>query len=345
VPTAIISVPLPDGGILHTVQAGETLFGIALLYNLTAGEVAVANGIAETAIIYEDQQLVIPVSSASVQNQSVAVVPTATPAPDLSLLLPPPIDASSPTSVNGIPVDVFAPLSDSVVQHIRNVYSMGQSLGRNPRAFAKLGDSLIENPHFLARFDTGTYNLGGFGYLQPVISFYGGSFGRESAAVRRGLHSWSVLDPMWATGAGCGGGENMLACEFRQQNPSILFIHLGSNDAGVPESTERSLREIVEFCLTNGVIPILGTKADRHEGADINNPIIRRVAADYNVPLWDFDLIAATLPGRGLDQDGTHMTVFFANDWSSPTAFERGYGIMNISALIVLDRIWRTVII
>jgi LysM repeat protein len=332
--------PVIDGN-AHIVQAGETLYGIALQYNLTAEQIAAANGIAvDTAIIYEGQALMIPGGAIPVQQptaQSTAAAPLT-----VEQYPPPPLDGGVPTTVNGISVETFAPLPEGVIQHIRNIYAMGQSLGRNPRAFSKLGDSLIENPHFLARFDTGPYNLGNFTYLQPLITYYAGSFGRESVAVRRGLHSWSVLDPMWA-GGGCGGGETMLACEFRLQNPSVLFIHLGSNDAGVPESTDRSLREIVEFCMNNGVIPILGTKADRHEGADVNNPIIRKVAADYNVPLWDFDVVAGTLPGRGLDQDGTHMTVFFANDWSSPLAFERGYGIMNLTALMMLDRIWRSV--
>jgi hypothetical protein len=177
--------------------------------------------------------------------------------------------------------------------------------------------------------------------LQDVVSFYNGSFSRESA-VRRGLHTWAVLDPMWAGGA-CQPGETMLECEFRVQNPSVLIIHLGSNDAGIPDATNRNFREIVEFCMTNGVIPILGTKADRHEGSNINNEMIRQLAYEYNLPLWDFDTVAATIPGKGLAEDGVHMTSFFAHDWNSSEAFARGYGLMNLTALIALDKVWRAV--
>jgi LysM repeat protein len=325
--------------ITHVVQSGENLYRIALQYNLSTEEVAAANGITDVTAIYAGQELVIPVSAESLA--SLPFQPTIAPSVDdlgVTVVTPGPTP-TPPTSINGVPVDTFAPLSESVIQSIRAIYATGQAMGRNPRAFSKLGDSTIENPHFLTRFDGGPYVLGDFAYLQPLIDQFAGSFGRQGQAVQRGLHSWSVMDPMWA--AGCRGGDNMLLCEFQQQNPSFLIIHLTSNDVGVPDSTERSLREIVEFCIVNGVVPILGTKADRHEGSNINNEIIRAIADSYNLPLWDFDLVAGTLPGRGLDQDGTHMTSFFAHDWTSPLAFERGYGLMNITALMTLERVWR----
>ena len=319
------------------VQSGDTLYRIALQYNLTAETIAAANGISDVTQIYEGQTLVIPLQplpDGSFPTPQTAAVVSALPTP-ISTYPPP------PNNVNGIAVETIVVMPQGVIEHIRNIYSMGQSIGRNPRALSKLGDSTIENPHFLTRFDSGPYNLGEYTYLQDVVGFYNGSFSRDSA-VRRGLQTWAVLDPMWAGGL-CELGENMLACELRVQNPSILIIHLGSNDAGVPDSTNRNLREIIEYCITNGVIPILGTKADRYEGSNINNEIIRQIAYDYNLPLWDFDAVAATIPGKGLDQDGVHMTSFFAHDWTSPIAFERGYGLMNLTALIALDKVWRAV--
>jgi hypothetical protein len=142
----------------------------------------------------------------------------------------------------------------------------------------------------------------------------------------------------------CLPNEAVLNCELRVQNPSIVFIRLGSNDVGVPDSFDKNMRKTVELALANGIIPILGTKADRHEGGDnLNNNIIRQIAADFTLPLWDFDLLAATLPGRGLDQDGIHMTTFYAHDYTSPIAFERGHGLHNLTALIVLDKVWREI--
>jgi hypothetical protein len=282
-----------------------------------------------------------------------AVIVTATPASleigataeglPTAIILAEPYPAP-PTLINDITIDSLVIIPDE--ETIRTIFALGQALGRDPRSFSKLGDSTIENPHFMARFDQpGTYNLGPYAYLQPMIDFYQGSFGRQGMAVHRGLHTWSVLDPMWADPLNCQPGENMLGCEIRQHNPSLIFIRLGSNDVGIPDSVDRNLREIVEFCIENGVIPIMGTKADRHEGGDnTNNNIIRQIAADYRVPLWDFDLIAATLPGRGMANDGVHLTTFFAHDYTLAEAFTRGYPVHNLTAMIMLDRVWRTVI-
>lgn len=249
-----------------------------------------------------------------------------------------------PEAVNGVPLSDLIVMPPETRRHVREIYAQGQSLGRNPRAFSKLGDSTIENPHFMDRFDTGTYNLGDYVGLQGVIDHFSGSFARYSIAVRRGLHSWSVFDPIWAVDPACTASENVLECEIRVHNPSMIFIRLGSNDVGVPDSFERNLSRAVEYALENGVIPLLGTKADRHEGSsNINNEIIRRVAARYNVPLWDFDLVAGTIPGRGLTTDNVHMTTFFAHDYTQPEAFRRGYGVHNLLALIMLDTVWREV--
>jgi hypothetical protein len=248
-----------------------------------------------------------------------------------------------PSTINDVAVDSIVTIPD--VARLREIYAAGQELGRDPHAFSKLGDSTIENPHFMTRFDQpGAYNLGEWAALQPVVDFFQGSFGRQGMAVHRGLHTWSVLDPMWADPLNCQPGEDMLACEIRLHNPSVIFIRLGSNDVGIPDEVDRDMRLIVEFCIESGVIPIMGTKADRHEGAsNINNQTIRQIAADYQLPLWDFDRIAETLPGRGMANDGVHLTTFFSHDYTLPEAFTRGYPVHNLTALIVLDRVWRAV--
>lgn len=239
--------------------------------------------------------------------------------------------------LNGLTLPQFIWMPEHVQQHVRDIYALGQSLGRNPRTFSKLGDSTIANPFFMGYFDDGRYDLGAYAYLQPTIDYFAGSFGRDSVAVRVGLHTWSVLDPMWA-GGGCGGGEHMLACEFRLHNPSFLFIRLGSNDAGVPDMVERSLRRIITYALENGVVPILGTKADRFEGGDnINNNIIRKLAQELNVPLWDFDVLAGTIAGRGLTADRVHMTSVVPLDYNQTTPLQTGHGVHSLSGLMMLE--------
>jgi hypothetical protein len=273
---------------------------------------------------------------------------TATPIRDLGILpgdslvvaaVPTP---APPIALMGIAMDSIIVMPDSVKQNTRAIFAHGQALGRNAHAFSKLGDSTIENPYFLARFDTGPYNLGPYAYLQHVIGHFKGSFGRKSVAVIRGFHTWAVFDPIWSDPKFCRGRETVLECEFRINNPSVLFIRMGSNDVGIPQNTDKSLRRIVEYCITNGVIPIMGTKADRHDGpGNVNNIIIRQIAKDYNVPLWDFDLVAGMIPGRGLERDGVHMTSFFAHDWTQPIALQRGHGVHSLTALMALDMVWR----
>ncbi|MEZ4519357.1 MAG: hypothetical protein R3C44_21870 [Chloroflexota bacterium] len=111
-----------------------------------------------------------------------------------------------------------------------------------------------------------------------------------------------MTDPAWAEKDICLPNESPLDCEIRVNNPSILLIRLGTNDVGVPEMFDANIRYVVEDAIADGVILVIGTKADRHEGSNINNEILRQIAADYQIPLWIFDAVANTLPGRGLDQ-------------------------------------------
>lgn len=264
-------------------------------------------------------------------------------------LILPNLDAPmpGPELLNDIPISQIIVMDEQTRANVRAIFAQGQALGRNPRAFSKLGDSTIESPYFLDRFDAGngSYNLGAFGYLQPLIDYFQGSFSRQGVAVIRGLHTWSVFDPMWANDYYCQPNEDMLECEFRIHNPAYLFVRLGSNDVGAPTATERNLREVIEFSIANGVIPIMGTKADRHDGPyNTNNEIIRSLADEYNLPLWDFDLIAGTLPGRGVGGDSVHLTTWYAHDYTNPEAFRRGYGVHNLTALIALYQTWLVVL-
>lgn len=285
-------------------------------------------------------------SSPSISSSQTPTAET-TPSPDLGVLPTPTMPY--PATLNGVPIEQIIVIDEDAKTTIRATYAIGQELGRDPFAFSKLGDSTIENPHFLARFDdaqTGdvTYNLGEYAYLEAVIKNYAGSFNRQGEAVIRGLHAWSVFDPLWGS-ANCDGGEGVLACEIRIHNPSIIFIRLGTNDIGVPEGFERDIRQIVEYCLAQGVIPILGTKADVRDGnPSPNNEAIRRIADDYNIPLWDFEQLAKTLPNRGLDVDNHHLTTFYVHDWTSPIAWQRGHAAHNLSALMMLDAVWRVLL-
>ena len=328
-PAAAISAT-PVYSVSYTIQSGDTLYQLALDYNTDLADILALNKLSDGDTLAVGQVVHIPLDGppAAGETSGESSAPAGPP----------------PGQVNGIPYSSFVILPDNVRQNARAIYARGQELGNNPRAFSKMGDSTIEPPHFLTRFDSGPYNLGDYAYLQDVIDYFAGSFGRESIAVRRGLHAWSVDDPLWADKTYCQANETVLACEFRLHKPSLLLIRLGSNDVGVPESFRQSMGTIVQYAIDNGVIPVLGTKADRNEGGDINNAIIREIAAQYQVPLWDFDAVANTIPGRGLSEDNVHMTFFYSHDYTDPTAFQTGHGVHNLTALILLDELWKQVL-
>jgi hypothetical protein len=154
------------------------------------------------------------------------------------------------------------------------------------------------------------------------------------------MHTWSQFDPAWSIPELCGPAEGPLECEFRLHNPSIAIIRLGANDIEYPNDFERNLGQIVKFCLARGVIPVLGTKPDRADGeGNIINNLIRKTASAYSVPLWDYDLLAGTVPGRGLEADGVHMLGGGTRDFNSPAAMRQGDALEDLSALMVLHAI------
>ncbi|HHN94419.1 MAG TPA: LysM domain-containing protein, partial [Anaerolineae bacterium] len=59
-PTTAPTAAPSSGPTVHTVQAGENLFRIALRYGTTVEAIASANGIANPAMIYVGQELTIP---------------------------------------------------------------------------------------------------------------------------------------------------------------------------------------------------------------------------------------------------------------------------------------------
>jgi hypothetical protein len=239
--------------------------------------------------------------------------------------------------VNGIPAHEIVIMPEAVRANTRRIFLIGQEMGRNPHAFSKLGDSVTLTDHYLTRFDGSSYDLGPYAYLQPAIDHFSGSFARFGVATKVGLHAWSIFDPLWADKTFCQPEENIAACEIRLHNPAVLLIKIGSNDSAAGSYFEQNLRMLLDYSIGSGVIPILATKADRFEGPDDrNNRIIRNLAQEYAIPLWDYDHVANTLPRRGLSGDDVHMTMADADDYTKPETFQRGYPVSDLTALLTL---------
>ena len=240
--------------------------------------------------------------------------------------------------INGIHLEEIAVIPPEVAAHVREIARRGQELGRNPRAFSKLGDSAVLVESNLTRFDNGPVILGPYDFLQSTINHFSDSWQRYGAGARVSLTTIGTFDPMWANPNYCPPGEHLLECEINLHNPAVMLIRLGTND-GDAELYSRYMSKIIEFCIDIGVIPILGTKADRFEGDNSINEATRRLAAEYLIPLWDFDRLAETLPNRGLTEDLAHLTTYGRNDYTDPETFSRGYPMSDLSALVILDMI------
>ncbi|PID85702.1 MAG: hypothetical protein CSB13_06720 [Chloroflexi bacterium] len=266
--------------------------------------------------------------------------PTNTPIPE-NIETPPPETAVFP-NVNGIPVTDFVVLPPEVRQNVIAIFQEGQARGRSATTFSKLGDSTSLNPNFLGRFDDpANVNLGQYDYLQPTIDHFTGHFSRYGVSAKNGLHSWSVFDPLWADKKWCQANEDVLNCEFRLNNPSIIFVRLGSNDAGSPDGYRYNMKQVIETSIENGVIPVLVTKADRFEGeGNINNNILRELAIELSVPILEFDIVSETLPNRGLKPNDVHMEEMIApHDFTMPETMQSGHAVHDLIALMMLDEL------
>lgn len=266
----------------------------------------------------------------------------ATSTPDTSHLTPdtptpvPPTATLAPDAWQQMPV--IPVISDTA----RLIHQNGLALGRDSNRFSKAGDCESTTGWYLSTFDTDPptyYSLGEqYSYLQPTIDHYAGSFERESIAVKRGANTASMLTSFWADPNFCEAGESMLACEYRVQNPSVALIAVGTNDALGVDNFEEQLRRIIEFTISEGIVPVLSTKADNAEGDHSINAIVAKVAYEYDIPLWNFWLAVQPLPNHGLQADKIHLT-FAGNYFDDPFRMEAAWPWRNLTALQILDAV------
>jgi len=238
------------------------------------------------------------------------------------------------------------PTIPDVSSAAREIYQKGLDLGNNPDAFSKVGDCNSLSVRFLTYYDKEPapdyYNLEAYSYLQPVIQQFRGSFKRESLAVGDGFNTSAILAPFRADPQFCETTESPLECEYRIHKPSFAFIVIGTDDYLKADKFEANVRAIVDISIEHGVVPILATKADDANQLDYN-PIIAKVAAEYGVPLWNLWLAQQPLPFHGLADNMHPNGEFAAFDFSDANLAAWGWPVRNLTALQVLDAVWRGV--
>jgi uncharacterized protein YraI len=253
----------------------------------------------------------------------------------------------------------YTRLPADTVAHIQQIYADGQARGNRANVFAKVGDSITVSILSLNPIGDGIYNLGEYSYLQDVIDFYStaethdgfNSFTESSLAAKVGWSTYGVLDPDESDPDVCLSGEPPLLCEYRLLSPSVALIMFGTNDVGILTAADYrvNLRRIVRLTEGRGIIPILSTIPMRaafelrvHEF----NRIVADTASEYAIPLVDYGGAMLPLGDGGLDLDGVHPSVppkgyEGAADFR-PQNLYYGYVLRNLTALQILDAVWRT---
>ena len=231
-----------------------------------------------------------------------------------------------------------------VSERARELYQRGQGGGNDARAFSKIGDGEISTEWFFTAFDLGEgyYNLGSYRDLQSVIDHFRGSFGRIGVAARRGFNAQKILDPSLNDASECPSNESPLLCELHLHRPAFAILSLGTNQVWQPVEFETGMRQVLEVLLSQNVVPILSTKGDNLEGDHRINRTIACLAEEYELPLWNFWSAIQPLPNHGLQPDLEHLT-YGITDFSDADAMQSAWTVRNLTALQMLDAVWKGV--
>jgi hypothetical protein len=233
-------------------------------------------------------------------NQPVGV-PSRTPRPT-SIILPT-LQPSSTPLIFTTPFDVDAwkdqPVIPTVDPSIRAIYDYGQTLGNDPHAFSIFGDCQERPADFFGVFEADPTTVAGLSpQLQETVANFQGSFNRESPTAQDGTTPGALLWTQWHRGEyGCSFSETPVECELRIHRPSFVIIQIGTHFES--RNTEY-LRKVILQLMDAGVVPILATKADNREKDERINRDMWNLAAEYDLPLWNFWAAVSDLPNRGL---------------------------------------------
>lgn len=282
---------------------------------------------------------------------TVTQLPTAT-------LPPPPTNTAVPSGPTTPPPP--PPPSEiifGISQHARDIYLAGLALGNHPNVFAKFGDSLTVSPQFLAPIGYGQYDLRAYAGLADVVNFFGAGVARTgnpfvntSLAAKGGWSSFSLVAGSTSDKTFCGTYESPVQCEIRRNRPAIALILIGTNDVTTTsaDAYRANLNRIVADCVSQGVIPVLSTlpaflRAGYEGRVGELNGIILSVAQENDIPVWNLWAALQGLPNQGLGSDGVHLAwAPNASDFT-PANLQYGSTLRNLTALQVLDALWRGV--
>lgn len=212
----------------------------------------------------------------------------------------------------------------TVSKSIKDLYKRAVKEGRDGASVSVMGDCNSESPVFFGRLAAGVVDLAQYPTAQRASLKFSPSFTRTSVATHGSFSAAMAFDSTWSDPKSCAAGEGPLACELRNTRASVIIISLGTGDTFTWKNFEGNLQKIVQYAIQNNAVPVLMTKADALEsqqgGAspETINAAIRRVGAQYGIPVIDYALAVKNLPGGGLidekNTDGKQIEPFHINE-------------------------------
>ena len=220
-------------------------------------------------------------------------------------------------------------LPETLSSEMIAIYQRGVALGNNEHAFSVLGDCQSIPDVFMGIYDQDPDFVAELPEeLQQTVRHFGGSFERYSPTVKDGTTEGALLWYGWNDNlAGeCQHGESPLDCELRVHKPTVVFLHTGTHW----EARSRDyLIKIINKIKAANAIPVIVTKADNREKDGRVNQTLADLAAEFNLPVWNFWASVQHLPENGMEP-GSDMYLS-----------EAGLEIHRQGALQALNAIWR----
>jgi hypothetical protein len=306
---------------------------IFMLVTIPTGILLVVNAQMEDV----DQHTVATAPAAVDQTHTPVVIHTPTPTMIAEKQPTPTVTEEQTSSTQVTPIVQNPPpelwkewpvLPNYVSDNMKQIYQRGIENGNNPQAFSIFGDCHSLPEVFLGVFDTDPNFVKTFDpSVQETVSNFQGSFDRYSPTVKVGTTEGALLWPLWNDNeeGKCEPNENAVDCELRVHKPSIVFIRVGTH---YESRNEQYLIRIIENLLDKGVVPIIVTKADNRELDERINETLVKLAAQYDLPVWNFWASVQHLDTKGIDPDDD---MYLADE---------AYQIHKIDGIKVLDLVW-----
>lgn len=328
-----------------SIQPGRAAIFLILLIMLVT---AACQAVETPAVTVMPAETKPPDMSGEAQTDDGEDLPQPTELPDgqeetLPVETDQPEPVESPTETRPTPAPTLsdwrdAPISpEAISDRVLEIYQKGQQLGRDPHSFSVIGDCQSIPFVFMGPYGRGELEPGqAESQLWQAINAFDDSFKRWAVTARGGFTAASILSPFQADPEMCKPGETPLSCEFRLNNPAFALITLETwLDPETVDRYEIYLRQILDYLIERGTVPILITKADASElrGKEhIINPVIVNLGYEYQLPVVNFWRAAQYLENYGIDpeREGFHLS-------------QAGYDVKNTLALRALYQVWKAV--